>query len=154
MRGRFGYHEPDIASSRWEDRVISDTTYELEPGRHAPGHARRLVRAACTDWSADDVHTALVLTSELVTNAILHTPGEVSIRVARHGVLLTVEVLDIGDGDVQQQPPSSAAEEGSVPMAESGRGLTLVEALADRWGVRMNAYHNGKAVWFELRPRG
>lgn len=123
--------------------------HELVPGRRAPGHARTLVRAACAHWPDDDVDVALVLTSELVTNAVVHAPGEVSIRVACEGVLLTVEVFD---GGVPLPPRPGAAVFGmSGTLAESGRGLTLIETLADGWGVREGAEEDRKAVWFELR---
>ena len=87
-----------------------------------------------------------MLTSELVTNAVLHSPGEVSMRIRRHGRSLMVEVFDGGAVPVQKERDTDSP-------AESGRGLTLVRMLADSWGIRMAADRVGKSVWFQFRVR-
>ncbi|MFE9421657.1 ATP-binding protein [Kitasatospora sp. NPDC006697] len=107
----------------------------------APLRAR--LRAALADWGlAELADTAELLASELVTNALLHTGAGAVLDAAPTGAGgLLVEVRDEGGG--LPAPRSADAD------ATSGRGLLLVEALADRWGVRLRA--DGKTAWFELR---
>jgi anti-sigma regulatory factor (Ser/Thr protein kinase) len=86
--------------------------------------------------------TAALLVSELVSNVVLHarTPCEVSI--AHHGPALRVVVRDACD----RMPRSAGAAD---PLAMSGRGLLLVEALSDAHGVERHA-EGGKSVWFQV----
>ncbi|MBI2708211.1 MAG: ATP-binding protein [Actinobacteria bacterium] len=105
--------------------------------------ARRFVADALARWHRDDVsETACLLTSELVTNAILHahSPIELVVEVDddRH---LTVEVLD--------DDASAVVAYRASPEDVRGRGLGLVESLSDAWGVRPRR-PGGKAVWFAL----
>ncbi|MFB6985034.1 ATP-binding protein [Streptomyces sp. NPDC056230] len=120
--------------------------------RRAVPLVRQFVREALVDWAcesrADDV---LLCVSELVTNALLHgvPPGR-GFRVQLHlepadGVL-RVEVHDSGDGEVRPVAADPA------PDAEGGRGLLLVAALADKWGV--GDRDPGKVVWCEFVVRG
>lgn len=117
--------------------------------RTFPGHsdqvgaARQFVREAlggrpCTD-------NAVLLASELVTNAVMHTAsggsGSFDISVHQVPALLRVEVTDRGSPAV----PTVAAAGG---LAASGRGLLLVEQLAARWGHRGGPA--GRVVWCEL----
>ncbi|MCW2566075.1 MAG: hypothetical protein JWN54_172 [Mycobacterium sp.] len=80
--------------------------------------------------------------SELVTNAVTHAGSEVHLVIGRggHYAVLRVEVADFS-----AEPPRLG---GFDLDALSGRGLALVEALADRWGVE--THNSGKRVWFEL----
>ncbi|MFJ1845362.1 ATP-binding protein [Streptomyces sp. NPDC088146] len=109
---------------------------------------RQFVRAALVDWAcesrADDV---LLCVSELVTNALLHgvPPGRgfrLQLRLEPVDGVLRVEVHDSGDGEVG---PAGADP---APDAEGGRGLLLVAALADKWGV--GERNPGKVVWCEF----
>jgi len=121
------------------------------PGR--PEHvrdARRFVaRAIGEDYSRSD--TALLLASELVTNAVLHSKsrlpgGTVTIVVARSPDEVLVVVADNGANcrvPVLHPVPDS---DGMPP--ESGNGLLLVASLADRWGYRPDAHCT--TVWFRL----
>ncbi|MGC9535691.1 ATP-binding protein [Streptomyces sp. UG1] len=96
-----------------------------------------------TDWDrADDV---LLCVSELTTNALLHgvPPGRgFLLRVRYDGDVLRVEVHDSGTG-VPRTPDDPD---------EGGRGLVLVGALADKWGVGERT--PGKVVWAEFAVRG
>ncbi|MFD7230421.1 ATP-binding protein [Streptomyces sp. NPDC059881] len=104
---------------------------------------RSALRALLGHWGEPgSAEVAELLTSELVTNALVHT-GEgavVTATVAPAG--LRVEVRDFTTGEVE--PPAAAAHDEST----HGRGLILVQSLADAWGVR--ALGLGKVVWFEL----
>jgi anti-sigma regulatory factor (Ser/Thr protein kinase) len=84
--------------------------------------------------------TASLITSELVTNAVLHAATDITVTVRREPSGLRIEVAD---GDPQL--PALKHYEGD---AATGRGLTVVTALADTWGASRRG--DGKVVWFEL----
>jgi anti-sigma regulatory factor (Ser/Thr protein kinase) len=116
----------------------------LPAGAAAAGEARGLVRDAIRAWGLlVDVGDALLLTSELVANGVLHGGGAVTLSVRVSGGRLRVEVYDTsGDLPVPGGDPGGGAV--------SGRGLLLVETLASEWG----SYRcpGGKAVFFTLAP--
>lgn len=107
--------------------------------------ARLLTEAHLRDWGYDPGPASQVV-AELAANAATHgrVPGRdfrLEFYVVDH--TLRIEVTDTrGERLPQLQPPS--------PDAESGRGLLLVEALADRWGVTEDRFPR-KTVWAELR---
>lgn len=107
----------------------------------APALARRHVNGACADWPDEPADVARLLTSELVTNAVVHGTGAVTLVVRCDGAALRVEVED---GDPTCPTPRTDPD----TAGENGRGLALVAALADRWGAEPHA--GGKRVWFEL----
>lgn len=91
---------------------------------------------------ADAADVAELLASELVTNALIHT---------EHGAVVTATVED-STLHVEVQDFMAGLPVSDVPNADlgtSGRGLILVERLADAWGVR-TAQGVGKVIWFEL----
>jgi anti-sigma regulatory factor (Ser/Thr protein kinase) len=90
---------------------------------------------------ADLADTAALLTSELVTNAVLHARRPPSLGVAVSDGQL---VVDVGDPDPRHPQLDWAGAYG-----EHGRGLAIVDALADDWGVRQTP-DGGKSVWFAL----
>jgi anti-sigma regulatory factor (Ser/Thr protein kinase) len=100
----------------------------------------------CSQWPREDLEIALLITSELVTNAVLHGAGQIQLSVACEGDLLEVDVTDGGSSAVRFRDATD-------PLAESGRGLEVVNALADRWGVRSLQEAPGKVVWFQMRAR-
>lgn len=118
----------------------------LDPIAPAAGSARRALHSAAIFGAAAEPD-ALLLVSELVTNSIVHAGhgGRDAIRVwaASHGSMTRVEVCDRARGDtlptMRPEPP---------PYATGGRGLLLVDALSDRWG--MDTCECGTCVWFEL----
>lgn len=103
----------------------------------APGDARRFIRR----WVVTgDLRDALeLLVSELVTNAVSYADGEVELTVSSLGDRLRVEVSDT----------SSVVPRIPERHLERGRGLRLVDELADCWGV--DGRIDGKSVWFEIR---
>ena len=104
--------------------------------------ARTFMRERCAEHRlpAELCEDAVLLTSELVSNAVLHGRSEVELRVGREGRCLHVSVHD-----ENSRHPARVRED---PDALDGRGLTLVAALASSWGVQDDP--TGKAVWFEL----
>ncbi|MFI1710314.1 ATP-binding protein [Streptomyces griseoruber] len=104
--------------------------------------ARRAVRELLRGWGKPGrSETAELLTSELVTNALVHTDDEAVLTATVSPAGLRVEVRDSVPG--RPRPTVATADDGT-----HGRGLVLVQSLADSWGVR--AQGAGKVVWFEL----
>jgi serine phosphatase RsbU (regulator of sigma subunit)/anti-sigma regulatory factor (Ser/Thr protein kinase) len=102
--------------------------------------ARALVGIQMNKWGLQEpAYTAELLVSELVTNALAHATGDVSIRLILDHVLVC-EVFD----DAATMPRLRIADDSD----ENGRGLRVVSQLAQRWGTRRTP--DGKAVWFEL----
>jgi anti-sigma regulatory factor (Ser/Thr protein kinase) len=103
---------------------------------------RRALRELLRHWGRPGrAEIAELLTSELVTNALIHTDHDAILTATVGPRGLRVEVRDF----VGRRPRLR------VPHADDGthgRGLVLVQSLADAWGVR--AHGVGKAVWFEL----
>lgn len=91
------------------------------------------------------VEVAVLLTSEVVTNAVLHACSSPRLRVAP----TPCGGLYVGVGDDSGQPPVLRADDAG---ALGGRGLHLVSSLSSRWGVRSGP--PGKVVWFEVDPAG
>jgi anti-sigma regulatory factor (Ser/Thr protein kinase) len=83
---------------------------------------------------------AALLASEVVTNAIRHAGGSVTVRAERDGEQLVVQVLDASTNEPMVLPLD--------PWAEAGRGMSLVDAIASDWGVA--PHPAGKVVWFRL----
>ncbi|MFJ9577657.1 SpoIIE family protein phosphatase [Streptomyces sp. NPDC101191] len=123
------------------------TVAQAEPERIAA--AREQVRQLLHDWSdPDQVDSAVLMVSEMVTNVLVHTDGD-ALLVAEVVCLgnarrLRVEVADASDELPHRRHPGE--------MASSGRGLILMEMLADAWGVDPRG--EGKAIWFELHESG
>lgn len=89
---------------------------------------------------AEDVE---LLVSELVSNAILHARGDVRMAIRRWGDALRVEVTDLS--------PQRPAPRDRLMERVNGRGLHLVELLADDWGVEeLPGERPGKVVWCEV----
>ena len=114
----------------------------LTTGPAAPAEARSQVRAAICAWGVPvDPNVAILLTSELVTNAIRYEPGEtVTLAISCPGGQLRVEVHDTS---CFVPLPADAAVD-----AETGRGLMLVDTLSAEWGCYPTPA--GKAVYFTL----
>ncbi|MDQ3146741.1 MAG: ATP-binding protein [Actinomycetota bacterium] len=109
--------------------------------------ARRFVGDALASFGVgggDLAETAVLLTSELVTNAVLYTGGTIEVAVQRADGAVVVSVGDSSTVSPQPRRPG--------PEDPSGRGLGLVEALSEAWGVEQPS-SEGKAVWFLLRDR-
>ncbi|MET9011897.1 SpoIIE family protein phosphatase [Streptomyces olivaceoviridis] len=118
-----------------------------EPERIA--EARQHLRGLLHDWaSAEQVDSAVLLVSEMVTNVLVHTDADAlllaEVMGEGTGRRLRVEVFDTGDDLPHKRRPGE--------LASSGRGLMLIELLADGWGVDPRG--EGKSIWFELYEPG
>ncbi|MET9145164.1 ATP-binding protein [Streptomyces sp. NPDC004042] len=106
--------------------------------------ARRLVQIVVLRWGMSPklAEDAVLLVSELVGNAVRHTGARVfGLRVRRRTGRIRVEVRDPSRGLPCLMPVQD--------LDVSGRGLTLVDKLSDRWGVDL--LPRGKTTWFEIR---
>ena len=116
----------------------------LPDGPEGASCARRAMARAAVLWRLDReiTETALLLVSELVTNAIRHgsPPVRLSLRLERDR--LRVEVAD--------SSPALPEFGQSGPDQTGGRGLRIVQLLAARWGASASPRRLGKTVWFEL----
>jgi anti-sigma regulatory factor (Ser/Thr protein kinase) len=100
---------------------------------------RRLAAGVLSQERLDD---ALLLTCELATNGLLHGEGPITVWAGLDGRRLRVEVHDHGPGLAPGFVPVAARTDQA-----GGRGLQLVDALADRWGHRTGRWFT---AWFEL----
>jgi len=125
----------------------------LPNDRRTPAAARALVRSVLEDARLEVLlNEALLLTTELSTNAVVHAGTELDIEVAADPSGLTVTVTDFAAGPVEQLavgPKNDKFDIGEV--AERGRGLLLVDHFASRWGTVHEGA--GKGVWFRLERR-
>ncbi|MEU1375206.1 SpoIIE family protein phosphatase [Streptomyces triculaminicus] len=119
------------------------TIAQAEPERIA--EARQHIRDLMHDWpDPDQTDSAVLMVSEMVTNVLVHTDGdalliaEISGRPGERRIRVDVE--DASDELPHRRQPGE--------MASSGRGLVLMELLAEAWGVDPRG--EGKNIWFEL----
>ncbi len=128
-----------VAQVQPEDNAAGSAVLDIASTEHAVLEARHFVRARLRGWrvpaaSHDDI---ILLTSELITNAIIHgrPPVQLRLRASRSHVVL--EVRDQANYLPRRLRPT--------PDDEHGRGLQLVSLLSQRWGTR--PVPEGKAVW-------
>jgi anti-sigma regulatory factor (Ser/Thr protein kinase) len=103
-------------------------------------HARHLFAAQLMLWGVASADVAVLLVSELVTNALLHGAPPVELRARLTPKGLRVEVSD--------SAPAQPVVRDTPLDTPGGQGLRLVDALASRWGWTPATV--GKAVWFEI----
>jgi GAF domain-containing protein/anti-sigma regulatory factor (Ser/Thr protein kinase) len=135
--------------------LVASAAYQPEPA--AVAAARRFVRETLQSWLAAEqtqeghglVDDAVLLTSELVTNAVVHagTPVQVTCKLADGGL----EVM-VRDSHPASMVPGPVKEESIPAERTSGRGLLLPSALASAWGVTYG--RAAKAVWFRMGVAG
>ncbi|KOG53635.1 phosphatase [Streptomyces griseoflavus] len=119
------------------------TVRQSEPERIA--EARRQVRDVLHDWADEDqVDSAVLMVSEMVTNVLMHTDGDALLVAEITGVPGQRRIrVDVADGSDELPHRRTPGE-----LASSGRGLVLMELLAGAWGVDPRG--DGKSTWFEL----
>ena len=118
---------------------------DLPPQPRAAGVARQFVERHIRECvPRETADTAVLLTSELVTNVLVHARTPMRLHLD-----LTGDTVRIGVADETSRVPTQRE---SHPARLTGRGMTLVTALATEWGVEPNP--PGKTVWFELLSHG
>jgi anti-sigma regulatory factor (Ser/Thr protein kinase) len=105
--------------------------------------ARRFVLQAAGDVPPA-LHDAIaVMVAELAMNAVQHARTEFEVTIDRAGATMRVEVTDSGGGRPAAQPMPP-------PQSLRGRGLPIVDGLADAWGVIPSPHGPGKSIWFQV----
>lgn len=135
--------DPDtLAPDQAPDGAVEHETMLFDRRRTTPGAARSFIAETLTQWGQterlDDIR---MCASELATNAVLHgapTGGQVLVRVELHTTVVRIEVHDSGNGTPTKRKARSTDD--------NGRGLLLVSAVADHWGVE-ERHGPGKCVW-------
>ena len=125
---------------------MASVSLELPATAYAPARARQAVRqvAQHTAVESDDRWRVEMIITELVTNAVKHGPGgPVEIEIEAGGSGMRGEVADPGPGIRHYELDRRRATE------EGGRGLFLVDALSDSWGLS----DDRSRVWFEVAAR-
>ncbi|MEV5353143.1 ATP-binding protein [Streptomyces sp. NPDC052693] len=115
----------------------------LTVGSHAPRHIRRIARSLLAGWGMPELSDAVELgVTELLTNVVRHVPDRrCTLLLLRQRTGVRVEVTD-GSAELPRIPASLDDQ------SEGGRGLLLLDAVADKWGVSLKS-GGGKTVWFE-----
>lgn len=126
--------------------MINGTRWVCLPASlDSPSRSRAFVREALLEWRLRDlVDDAVLLVSELASNAVLHAHTAMVVGACwspTSGVLRVCVLDDDGSEPVARHPETTAT---------SGRGLDIVDRVASRWGVTQRT--DGKSVWFELVP--
>jgi serine phosphatase RsbU (regulator of sigma subunit)/anti-sigma regulatory factor (Ser/Thr protein kinase) len=122
----------------------------LPADRRTPAAARALVRSVLTEAHMEELlNEALLLTTELSTNAVEHARTELDVEVIADEVGLTVTVSDFAAGPIDNVTAALRNDLTNISeVSERGRGLLLVDHFASQWGT--NHLPTGKGVWFRL----
>lgn len=146
--------EPGVETRTRSAVITARATATFEPVGRSVAAARAFVRDTLQGWGHPElVDDAVVLTSELVTNAVVHAGTAADVLCLRSEDSIRVEVADRYP---EREIPVQSGRTLASPDRENGRGLLLCAALADRWGVDYSPTR--KHVWFHLslpqRPVG
>ncbi|MCW7946189.1 hypothetical protein AAW14_30380 [Streptomyces hygroscopicus] len=152
---RVGPEAPHVENRTGSSVITARAAASFEPVGRSVATARSFVRDTLHGWGfADIVDDAVVLTSELVTNAVVHAGTSADVLCLRSDDGVRIEVAD--RYPEREIPLQTTAVSMGSPDREGGRGLQLCAALAGRWGVEYTPTH--KQIWFQLdlpeRPVG
>lgn len=145
---RVELRSPSAAHQPAPSGFIERTELTLPRAPHSPARARAEVRDCVPVAEPSRLANIVLLTSELVTNAVVHPRGvgdsPICLQVTVYADRVRVEVEDCGEGFEPKLP--------GVPEGERGRGLFLVDRFSDRWGTARVQTDAGPRfrVWFEL----
>ena len=128
----------EVSAIQVFDRLVAFPSSVISARR-----ARQLVRGMVTPFlPATKLDTIELLTSEVVTNAVVHAGSSPIVEVTAEGGTVRISVQD-------QDPAWPMPREVAVDYT-SGRVMALVDVMADAWGVERVA-EDGKRIWFEVR---
>jgi anti-sigma regulatory factor (Ser/Thr protein kinase) len=120
---------------------MTDRRWELPATARSAVRARRHVTNALEKWHLEALSdAAALLTSELVTNSVLHARTSMTLSVSRDHDTVRVSVTD--------GSPLTPSLRRHSPTSTTGRGIQLISRLADEWGAESTG--PGKTVWFTL----
>jgi serine phosphatase RsbU (regulator of sigma subunit)/anti-sigma regulatory factor (Ser/Thr protein kinase) len=128
---------------------------QLPADHSSPGAARAAVRSVLVEADLMEVlDEALLLTTELATNAVVHARTPLEVEIVTTTDSITVTVMDFRTGPITHVHAQATPNGSTRPieqLEERGRGLLLVDQLATYWGTLH--FPHGKGVWFRLdRP--
>ncbi|MEJ8660132.1 SpoIIE family protein phosphatase [Streptomyces sp. MS1.AVA.4] len=139
--------EPGVETRMRNSVITARAAASFDPVGRSVATARAFVRDTLQGWGHSDVvDDAVVLTSELVTNAVIHAGTAADVLCLRTEEGVRVEVAD--HYPEREIPIQGGSRAFAHPDRENGRGLLLCAALATRWGVEYTPTH--KHVWFQL----
>jgi two-component sensor histidine kinase len=137
-----GSDDRAVARTRLSSANSTRESITLPHHQQSAGTARRVTERMCAAacLSEETCQAAVLLTSELVTNALLHARGSqrLSVTTRAEGVL-----VEVGD-DNRDMPVMRPLDDSSA----HGRGVQLVESFASSWGSRVTV--RGKCTWFTV----
>jgi anti-sigma regulatory factor (Ser/Thr protein kinase) len=111
--------------------------------RESVSAARQFARAALAKQSSETLDAIELMVSELATNCMQHAHSEFEIAIDVSRPQIRIEARDAGEGRPAPRSPA--------PTEPTGRGLRIVEAMSDAWGVVRSP--SGKTVWFTIAQR-
>ncbi len=118
-----------------------EASIELAPESELVGVARRFVDQTVMTWGLEPIRVdAVLITSELCANAVLHARTDFQVSLQSDGMCLRIEVRD----DSSRMPSSVSVRKDGT----GGRGLAIVAALATSWNAHVDG--TGKVVWAEI----
>ena len=124
------------------ESVVAKAFDELPADLRSAGTARRMVRKALEGWCDDDgIDDIALCVSELVTNAVVHAGSAPGILVHVRPGVIHVEIRDSSE--------TLPVLKGAGPEDTSGRGVSILGTLSDRWGTYRRS-GGGKTVWFDV----
>jgi anti-sigma regulatory factor (Ser/Thr protein kinase) len=130
-----------------EQAAMKRIRVRLSADPRSAGTARQLIAEVCDSWGlADLADSALLVVSELVSNAVVHAGTDFDLTATLRGAYLYLSVRD--GSRVAPRMPSSTRS-GAPSMATGGRGLYLVDSCTAGWGA--SVADDGKVVWATLR---
>lgn len=141
-----GYLRADLQRTDSEPvcEITPRVSIDLPRDESAPAIARScLASYLCSAHSLGVADDAALLTTEAVTNALKYGGPPLGLAVECNGALIEISISDANP----VEPICVEAD----PLAESGRGVALIDSLSDEWGVHQHP-DDGKDVWFRLSP--
>ncbi|GHJ10720.1 hypothetical protein TPA0907_50870 [Micromonospora humidisoli] len=144
--------EPGAGTDAGRDEHVRRV--RLPADNRTPAAARAVVRSVLAEADLDELlNEALLLTTELSTNAVEHARTELDIEVVADQIGLTVTVSDFAAGPVDELVVGIRNDTDQIgEVSARGRGLLLVDHFASRWGTTY--LPTGKGVWFRLDRHG
>ena len=137
----------NLIDSRGSASEHLDLTGSPTAARDARGFIRSELHGVTSLDKFDDV---LLLTSELVTNVVLHASTDMHLGVAWDSAGVLVAVQDHSPAPAAHRAPTDSSED----LEESGRGMAIIAALADDFGWRSLPEATGKVMWFVVAFTG
>lgn len=141
-------NQPPVTSPRFPRRAGSEWLFVLPGGSTAPARARHEVAGRLnSELTAMRKQDVLLLVGELVANCVVHANAHEADEIVME-LLIAPDFVRVAVTDRGSSSAPTVRSKSSI--LEGGRGLVLVEALSDRWGVTRDGTQLTR-VWFEIR---